>query len=214
MCEAAFEVVRGWGVARVIARPFVGTPGAFVRTEGRRDYALQPLRETLIDRLHAAGIPTVSVGKVASIFGDRGFSEKRKAGNNAAIFDATLAALDTGAPGLLFPNFVDFDMLYGHRRDAAGYGRALEVLDARLPELLERLGPDDLLVVTADHGNDPCAPGSDHTREYVPVVAWRRGMRGGVDLGTRTTLADVGATIAEWLGVRVDEGTSFLGALA
>jgi phosphopentomutase len=214
MCEAAFEVVRVWGVARVIARPFVGVPGAFVRTEGRRDYALQPPRETLVDRLRTAGQPTVSVGKVASIFGDRGFSDKRKAGNNTAIFDSTLRALDSVASGLVFPNLVDFDMLYGHRRDAVGYARALEALDARMPELLARLGPDDLLVLTADHGNDPTAPGSDHTREYVPVLAWRRGLRGGVDLGTRSTLADVGATLAEWLGVRVDEGTSFLGALA
>ncbi len=206
LCARVFPVARAFGIARVIARPFVGTPGAYVRTEGRKDLALEPPRPTLADRCMAAGVPTVSIGKVASIFGDRGFSRQVKAGNNQTIFQALLDVLDEGGGGLVFPNLVDFDMLYGHRRDPWGYARALEALDSRLPELLARLGPDDLLLVTADHGNDPTHRGTDHTREYVPMLAYRAG-RPGVALGTRDTLADVGATAAAWLGVAWDEGT-------
>lgn len=214
ICEQAFAVVQKWGVARVIARPFVGESGAYVRTENRRDIAVEPPRATLMDVLQAAGIPTVSVGKIKSIYGDRGFSGAIKAGNNTTITQATLdaivAAKHTG--GLVFANLVDFDMLYGHRRDPAGYARAIEALDMRIPELLAALGDDDLLLIVADHGNDPTAPGSDHTREYVPILAWRRGI-GRVELGTRASLADAGATAAEWLGVKLAEGTSFAGAL-
>ena len=213
LCKQSFEVVRKWGIARVIARPFVGTSGAYVRTENRKDIALQPPRDTLMDRLVAAGIPTTSIGKIASIYGERGFTRSVKAGNNTTITQAILDVLRESKGGLVFANLVDFDMLYGHRRDPLGYARALEALDQRLPELLSCLGPDDLLLVCADHGNDPTAPGSDHTREYVPVLAWRRGI-GRIDLGTRTTLADIGATAAEWLGVSAPEGTSFAGRLA
>lgn len=212
LCEATFPVARKWGIARVIARPFVGEPGAFVRTEGRRDYAQTPPRPTLMDRCVEAGIPTTSIGKVKSIFGDRGFSRQVKAANNASITQALLDVLDEGGGGLVFANLVDFDMLYGHRRDPVGYGRALMALDAAIPSLLARLGEDDLLLLTADHGNDPCFPGTDHTREYVPILAVRRGGK-GVDLGTRPTLADAGASAAAWLGVRVDEGTSFVESL-
>ncbi len=212
LCKQSFEVVRKWGIARVIARPFVGASGAYVRTENRKDIALQPPRETLMDRLVAAGVPTTSIGKIESIYGDRGFSRSVKAGNNTTITQAILDELRRSEGGLVFANLVDFDMLYGHRRDPIGYARALEALDERLPELLSCLGPDDLLLICADHGNDPTAPGSDHTREYVPVLAWRRGI-GRIDLGTRTTLADIGATAAEWLGVSAPEGTSFAGML-
>ncbi len=212
LCAAAFEVVRKWGVARVIARPFVGTPGAFVRTESRRDYALAPPRATVMDALLAARIPSTSIGKIQSIYGDRGFDRAVKAGNNATITQAVLDTLDDQPAGLIFANLVDFDMLYGHRRDPEGYARALEALDARVPEILARMGPDDLLLITADHGNDPTFPGSDHTREYVPILAWRPGAR-AVDLGTRRTLADCGATVAEWLGVACLEGRSFVGEL-
>ncbi len=211
-CQRAFEVVSRWGIARVIARPFVGSSGAYVRTENRKDIALQPPRDTLMDHLVRAGVPTTSIGKIASIYGDRGFDRAIKAGNNTAIGQALLAELRRGAGGLVFANFVDFDMLYGHRRDPEGYARAIEAFDALLPEVLAALGPDDLLLVCADHGNDPTAPGSDHTREYVPVLAWRQGL-GRVELGTRTSLADVGATAGEWLGVPVDEGTSFAASL-
>jgi phosphopentomutase len=213
ICAAAFPVARRFGIARVIARPFVGTTGAFTRTEGRKDIALAPPRETLVDRCAAAGIPTVSIGKVASIFGDRGFTRQVKAGNNATIFQATLDVLDEGTPGLIFPNLVDFDMLYGHRRDALGYGRALAAMDARWPELLARLGEEDLLLLVADHGNDPTAPGSDHTREYVPLLAYRKGVL-AKPLGTLSTLADAGATAAAWLGVRLDEGQACHAVLA
>lgn len=213
LCVSAFEVAQRWGIARVIARPFVGTPGAYVRTESRKDIALPPPRATLADRCAEAGIPTISIGKVASIFGERGFSRQVKAGNNGTIFQAMLDVLDEGVGGLIFPNLVDFDMLYGHRRDAVGYARALEAMDARMPELLARLGPDDVLLVTADHGNDPTFRGTDHTREYVPVLAYRKGCA-GVDLGTLATLADVGATAAAWLGVAYDEGSPILQVIA
>ncbi|MFN7144674.1 MAG: phosphopentomutase [Myxococcota bacterium] len=212
ICTQAFEVVRPYGVARVIARPFVGTPGAFVRTESRKDFALQPPRDTVMDRLLAAGIPTTSIGKIQSIYGDRGFTGQVKADNNGTITQAVLDTLDAQADGLIFANLVDFDMLYGHRRDPEGYATALEALDARVPEILDRMGPEDLLILTADHGNDPTFPGTDHTREYVPILAWRRGGR-AVDLGTRATLSDCGATVGEWLGVRCPEGTSFVEAL-
>lgn len=212
LCRIAFEVVQKWGIARVIARPFTGEEGAYTRTEARKDIALAPPRATLMDVLQGAGVPTTSIGKIASIYGDRGFSRAVKAGNNGTITQAILDELDRREGGLVFANLVDFDMLYGHRRDPGGYATALEALDRRIPELLARIGPDDLLLVCADHGNDPTAPGTDHTREYVPVLAWRPGL-GRVDLGTRASLADIGATAAEWLGVRLSEGESFAAAL-
>ncbi len=208
ICELAFPAVRAAGIARVIARPFVGTDGAFVRTENRRDFALEPPRPTLMDRLMERGIPTTSIGKIKSIYGDRGFSSAIKAGNNATITQATIDALKMQVSGLIFSNLVDFDMLYGHRRDVFGYARALEALDARVPEIIAALHDDDLLLITADHGNDPTYPGTDHTREYVPILAYRHNGR-VVDLGQRSTLADCGASAAEWLGVAIDEGTSF-----
>jgi phosphopentomutase len=213
ICEAAFDLVVPLGIARVIARPFVGVPGAFVRTGNRRDIAQEPPRDTLVDVLARAGLPTVSIGKIKNIYGDRGFSRAVKASGNAAITQAVLDEMDTTESGLVFANLVDFDMLYGHRRDVAGYARALEDFDRRLPEILEKARPGDLLLLTADHGNDPSYRGSDHTREYVPVLAWFPGAH-GADLGTRPTLADCGATAAEWLGVPAAEGTSFLGALS
>ena len=212
ICEASFEVVKRWGVARVIARPFVGTSGAYVRTENRKDIALQPPRDTIMDRLAAAGVPTVSIGKIKSIYGDRGFSRAVKAGNNATITQAIIDEIVASKGGLIFANLVDFDMLYGHRRDPAGYAAALNALDARVPEMLAGLGADDLFLLCADHGNDPTFPGSDHTREYVPVLAWRPGI-GRVELGTRVSLADIGATAAEWLGIAPVEGESFAAVL-
>jgi phosphopentomutase len=213
-CARAFEVASRWGIARVIARPFDGPSGAYRRTEARRDFAVQPPRPTLMDVLQGAGVRTASVGKVANIYGDRGFDIALKAGNNTAIFDRTLEACGPGGAAFVFANLVDFDMLYGHRRDPAGYADALEAFDARLPELLALLDDDDLLLITADHGNDPTFPGTDHTREYVPVLAWTPRLRTSVALGDRATLADVGATAAAWLGVRIAEGTSFAAAVA
>ncbi len=213
MCELAFEIVAPHQVARVIARPFVGEPGAFSRTENRRDFALQPERDTVLDLLVAAGQEVTSVGKVKNLYGGRGFSQAVKAGNNMAVVDATLRQLGRQPGGLVFANLVDFDMLWGHRRDPVGYARGLEAFDLRLPEILAALGPDDLLIITADHGNDPCHPGSDHTREYVPILALRPGAV-GVELGLRRSLADVGATVADHLGVGpLDTGSSFLAML-
>ncbi len=213
MCEQAFAIVEPHQVARVIARPFVGQPGAFQRTENRKDFALQPDADTVLDRLLAAGQPVTSVGKVKNLYGGRGFSRAVKAGNNMAVVDATLEALRAQEGGLIFANLVDFDMLWGHRRDPVGYAGGLEAFDLRLPELLAGMGPDDIMIITADHGNDPCHPGSDHTREYVPVLAVLPGVA-GVALGQRGSLADVGATVAEHLGVGpLDAGQSFLGML-
>lgn len=209
ICEIAFSLVVPLGVARVIARPFTGELGHFVRSQNRRDFALCPPRDTLMDVLMRAGIPTTSIGKVKDIFGGRGFSEAVKAGDNAAITEATLRQLDKQKDGFLFSNLVDFDMKYGHRRDPVGYARALEEFDQRLPELLQRMTPDDLLILTADHGNDPTFPGSDHTREYVPVLAYAPACP-AQDLGRRPTLADIGATVAHWLGVSVTEGSLLL----
>ena len=210
MCEAAFEIVAPHQVARVIARPFVGQPGAFQRTENRKDFALQPDADTVLDLLVAAGRSVTSVGKVKSLYGGRGFSRAVKATNNQAVVDATLKVLSEQPDGLVFANLVDFDMLWGHRRDPQGYARGLEAFDLRLPELLAALRPDDLMILTADHGNDPCHPGSDHTREYVPILAVRPG-RPGCDLELRGSLADVGASVADHLGVGpLASGRSFL----
>ncbi len=210
-CEDAFRLVTNWGVARVIARPFVGEPGSFTRTHNRRDFSLRPPAKTVVDMLKAAGQTTTSVGKVKSVFGDRGFTKQIKAGDNAGIMRGVLDALDHQYKGLIFANFVDFDMLFGHRRDPEGYAKALVEFDHRIPDIMERMGRRDLLILTADHGNDPTAPGSDHTREYVPILAWQRDHRGN-DLGTRTSLADVAATIADWfeLKQKPTAGTSFL----
>ncbi len=205
LCERAFEIVSPHQVARVIARPFLGQPGSFQRTENRKDFSMQPDRDTLLDLLLAAGQPVTGVGKVSTLYGGRGFQRTVKAGNNEAVTDRLLEVLDQQSAGLIFANLVDFDMLYGHRRDPAGYARALEAFDRRLPSIMERLGADDLLLITADHGNDPVHSGSDHTREYVPVLAWRHG-NAGPALGLRHQLADAGATIAEHLGLAAGGG--------
>ncbi len=210
MCEQAFDIVAPYQVARVIARPFVGQPGAFTRTENRKDFAMQPDGDTVLDRLLAAELPVTSVGKVVNLYGGRGFSRAIKAGNNMAVVDRLLEVMAEQQGGLIFANLVDFDMLWGHRRNPQGYAGGLEAFDRRLPEILAAMATDDLLVITADHGNDPCHPGSDHTREYVPVLALRPG-GAGASLGQRTTLADVGATVADHLGVGpLDSGVGFM----
>ncbi len=209
-CREAFELVSRYRVARVIARPFVGEPGAFVRTTNRYDFAFQAPEDTLIDRVAAAGLSTTSIGKVKSIFGGRGFSSAVKAGHNPEITQAVIDQLGNQGGGLIFANLVDFDMMFGHRRNPAGYAQALEAFDRRLPEILAPMDEQDLLIMTADHGCDPTHPGTNHTREYVPVLAWRRGGRGD-DLGILASMADVGATLAEWLGVDpLGTGSSFL----
>lgn len=215
VCRTARELLDPWGVGRVIARPFVGQPGAFRRTYNRRDYSLPPPRETGLDRLTRAGIPVVGVGKIGDIFAGRGVARSVHTEGNADGLRATLAEARAFEHGLVFVNLVDFDMLYGHRRDPAGYRRALEELDRALPELRAALRPGDLVLLTADHGNDPThLQTTDHTREYVPLLAFGPGLAAGRDLGTRASLADVGATVEEALGLTPPVGTSFLAALA
>lgn len=210
-CELARELLDPWRVARVIARPFVGTPGAFKRTYNRRDYALLPPHATLLDLLQGARVPVVGIGKIQNIFAERGVDVSLHTEGNADGVEQTLGALAAHPDGLIFTNLVDFDMLYGHRNDPEGYGRALMEVDAALPALLAAAGPDTLVTITADHGCDPTLTWStDHTREYVPLVATYAGLTQGRDLGQRASLADLGQTIAENFGVRLPAGVSFL----
>jgi phosphopentomutase len=215
MCEIAREILSGPDeVGRVIARPFVGEPGRFVRTYGRRDYAVDPPASTLLDEVKAAGLDVVAVGKVGSIFCHRGTTAEIAGKGNMDLVDRTLEAMRDAGRGLVFSNLVDFDMLYGHRNDVEGYARALEEFDARIPELRAAMRPSDLFVVTADHGCDPTTPSTDHSREYVPVLAFGDRVRAARDLGTRATMADIGRTVAENFGVGLAAGTSFLAELA
>jgi len=215
MCEIARQLLQGrHRVGRVIARPFVGTPGNFRRTEGRRDYAVDPPQPTLLDLLKDPGWETVAVGKTGSIFNHRGFTREIPASNNMAAIEGTLLAMRETAAGLIFVNLVDFDTLYGHRNDVEGYARALEAFDARLPEIEAHLREDDLLLLTADHGCDPTTPSTDHSREYVPILAYGARVRQGVNLGIRRSLADIGQTIAENFGLRLSVGESFLAEIA
>jgi phosphopentomutase len=212
ICEIAFDLVgRGMNVGRVIARPFVGQPGAFARTSNRHDYALDPTGETLLDRLTARGVPVFSIGKVKDLFAGRGISESVPSKNDAEGMTRVEEALDHRESGLIFVNLVDFDTQYGHRNDVAGYAANLERFDARLAAVLPKLRSSDLLVVTADHGNDPSTPSTDHSREYVPVMMTGARVRAGVDVGTRATFADLGQTLAAAFDVgALAHGTSFL----
>ena len=211
ICEKARDILRGeHEVGRVIARPFVGEPGAFSRTGNRHDYAIRPPRENLLVALAAAGLDVVAVGKIASIYDAAGVTEDLPAKNNEQSIAQTIRALGRETRGLIFANLVDFDMLYGHRRDAEGYARALEAFDAALPAIEAALKDGDLLIITADHGNDPTFRGSDHTREYVPLFAYGRRARAGVNLGTRDSLADIGQTVADNFGLKLVAGESFL----
>jgi phosphopentomutase len=202
-CERARALLRGeHAVGRVIARPFDGEPGSFFRTKERRDYALPPAGPTVLEALEKAGVRTLGVGKIEDIFSRRGLSGSDHTGDNESSLDATVAFLrQADGPTLVFANLVDFDMVYGHRRDATGYAHCLERLDARLPEVVAELGEDDWLFLTADHGCDPTAPGTDHTRELTPMVAFSPGGTAGRRLADRGTFADLGATVAEVFGV-------------
>ncbi len=211
MCRVARELLAGPDrVARVIARPFVGPPGSFVRTGNRKDFAIPPPEDTLLDRLKARGLASIGVGKIASIFDYRGLTSILEAHSNGEALDQTIRALSGAPEGLLFTNLVDFDMLWGHRNDPKGYARCLEEFDARLPELQSALGEEDCLVISADHGCDPTTASTDHSREYVPILVFGRSLLGGVNLGTRPTMADIGQTIAENFGLALPIGTSFL----
>jgi phosphopentomutase len=211
-CEIAYKLVgEGLGVGRVIARPFVGTPGHFKRTANRHDYALPPPRETLLDRVTAASLPVVAIGKIEDLFAGRGITRAFHTASDDEGMDHVERQMTDIDRGLIFTNLVDFDTQYGHRNDIEGYARNLERFDARLGALLPRLRDDDVLIVTADHGNDPTTASTDHSREYVPLLVTGARVRSGVDLGTRRTFADVGQTLAEVFGVtRLDHGTSFL----
>ena len=214
-CEIAYELtVSGLGLGRVIARPFVGQAGSFTRTTNRHDYAMPPQGETLLDRLHARGVPTISIGKINDLFAARGLSASfptRSDDDGMTRIEEQMASLERG---LLFANLVDFDTLYGHRNDVKGYAHNLEQFDRRLARLLPRLRPDDLLVVTGDHGNDPSTPSTDHSREHVPLLITGERVKKGVDLGTRSSFADLGQTLAEVFGVGpLAHGSSFLEAI-
>jgi phosphopentomutase len=211
-CEIAYELAgKGMGVGRVIARPFIGSPGAFRRTPNRRDFALTPPSPTLLDHLKDAAFPVVAIGKIEDLFAGRGITSATHTVNDDHGIDEVLRAMSTTDRGLIFANLVDFDTQYGHRNDVAGYAGNLERIDARLSEVFSALQPRDLLVVTADHGNDPTTASTDHAREHVPVFLTGRGVRAGVDLGTRRTFADLGQTIAQVFAVGpLAHGTSFL----
>ena len=215
MCEAARNLLRGrHEVGRVIARPFVGEPGAFRRTENRHDYAVPPPRDMLLPALSNDGLDVVAVGKISSIYDAAGVTRELPGKNNDQSVDETIRALGEDSRGLIFSNLVDFDMLYGHRRDVEGYARALEHFDTRLPEIERAMRDTDLLVLTADHGNDPTYRGTDHTREYAPLLVYGPRARAGVNFGDRASLADIGQTIADNFGLRLKAGESFLGEIA
>jgi phosphopentomutase len=232
ICEIAFDLVaRGKGVGRVIARPFVGAPGSFKRTANRHDYALEPIGETLLDRLTHRGIPVMAIGKINDLFAGRGIGRAVHTANDAEGMERLDQAIQAGGDGFIFANLVDFDTVYGHRNDVPGYAANLERFDEAIARVLPRLRPSDLLVVTADHGNDPSTPSTDHSREFVPVLitggppqsaegprelAERPAKAGphvrrGIDIGTRQTFADLGQTLAENFDVGpLAHGTSFL----
>ena len=216
LCKIVRRLVDPLNIGRVIARPFVGENAAtYVRTANRRDYAVPPPEPTLLDRLTARGKSVIGIGKIGDIFAHRGVSEVRKASSNMALLDTALGAMDDAGEGdLVFANFVDFDTLYGHRRDIPGYAAALEAFDRRLPEVLARLRSGDLLILTADHGCDPSWRGTDHTRERVPVFGLAKGLRGG-DIGLRLSYADIGESVAAHLGLpRGRHGQSFHATIA
>ncbi len=214
MCEIAREILRGpYEVGRVIARPFEGEPGSFSRTSNRHDYAVPPPRGMLLDRLEEVGAPVFSVGKILDIFLSRGIGGYEKTKTNADGMAKILTAMEDQDRGLIFANLVDFDMLYGHRNDVEGYARALEQVDAWIPELIAKMESRDLLILTADHGCDPTTSSTDHSREYVPLLTYGRGARAAQNLGTRQSLSDIGQTVAENFETSIACGSSFLSSL-
>ena len=217
MCEIARKMLDGpHRVGRVIARPFTGTPGSFRRTERRHDYAVEPPRPMLLDVLAERNVPVLGIGKIHDIYNGRGVQNYVTTKNNADGMEKLHAALGQQRSGLVFANLVDFDMLYGHRKEVEGFARSLEEFDGMLGSLVDRMRPSDLLLITADHGCDPddCSPSTDHSREYVPIVAYSPGGQRGINLGVRPTLADMGQTVAENFGGRIPRGTSFLSQIS
>ena len=211
ICETARGILDGeHKVGRVIARPFLGEPGNFYRTENRHDYAVPPPRANLLPALKDEDLDVVCIGKIASIYDSVGVTVDLTAKNNQQSIDQTIHALEQDTRGLIFSNLVDFDMLYGHRRDTEGYAKALEHFDSSLPHIEAAMRDGDVMIITADHGNDPTFPGTDHTREYAPLLVYGKTARPGVNLGTRASLADIGQTAAENFGLRLTAGESFL----
>lgn len=211
-CELAREMLTGdYAVGRVIARPFVGEYPNYTRTARRHDYSLQPPRATMLNNLEDAGYECIGVGKISDIFAGSGITQQIRTQNNTDGIAKALDLMENDFEGICFVNLVDFDMVYGHRNDAPGYARALMEFDQALPKFMEQMGEDDLLIITADHGCDPSTPSTDHSREYTPMLAWSKKIRPGANLGTRTTFADIGATVLEYFGLenRTD-GQSFL----
>lgn len=216
ICEIARKLTleEEFKVGRVIARPFIGIPGDFQRTSNRHDYALKPSDTTILDVLKEKELAVIAIGKINDIFDGEGITEAIRTSSNMDGMDKFIATADREFTGLSFVNLVDFDAQFGHRRDPIGYGKALEEFDKRLPELLSKLDENDLLIITADHGNDPVHHGTDHTREYVPLLVYSSRFNQGSDLGIRKTFADVGATIADNFNIKWNgEGTSFLAQL-
>ena len=214
ICETAREMLRGdREVGRVIARPFEGEAGHFVRTSNRKDYAVPPPRGMLLDQLSEAKVPIHSVGKIFDVFLGRGIGDYDKTKSNADGMQKTLEALEETKRGLIYINLVDFDQLFGHRNDVEGYAKSLEEADAWLQTLQAKLQPGDLVILTADHGCDPTTPSTDHSREYVPLLVYGPSARQGGNLGLRATLSDIGQTVAEIFGVKIGKGKSFLAEL-
>ena len=200
MCSIAREILKGEDqVARIIARPFIGEYGDFTRTSNRKDYSLSPFEKTILDFVSEKGYDVISVGKISDIFNHRGITKKVRTDSNMDGVDKTIQFLKNDSKGIIFINLIDFDAKYGHRRNPIGYREALEEFDKRIPEILDSLKESDMLIITADHGNDPTYKGTDHTREYVPLIVYGNKIKSNVNLGTRETFADIAATIADVL---------------
>jgi len=216
ICKIARKMLVGkWNVSRVIARPFVGISGDYTRTTNRKDYAVAPYAKTMLDYIKEAGLEVNAIGKISDIYAGHGITKSTPTKDNASGIDATIAHLQSESRGLIFTNLVDFDSLYGHRRDYKGYAKALMEFDKRLPEILAALRPDDIVMFTADHGCDPTFRGTDHTREYVPLLVYGDKIKSGINLGIRSSFSDIGKTILDYLGVPGDiQGESFLHTVA
>ena len=211
ICQIAREILSGDDtVSRVICRPFTGKSGNYYRTENRKDFSVDPPGKTVLDLLKEKGKEVIAVGKIEDIFNRRGITKIDHTKNNKTGIQATLDYLNKDFDGLLFVNLVDFDMLYGHRNNPQGYAEALEYFDSFVPDIISRMNDEDMLIITADHGCDPTTPGTDHTREYIPILVYGKHMKRGVDLGIRSTFADIAATITEYFGYEFPTGTSLL----
>ncbi|QUH20718.1 phosphopentomutase [Alkaliphilus sp. B6464] len=211
ICKIAREIMMGDNaVARIIARPFIGTPGSFTRTHNRRDYSLNPTRDTVLDIVKKEGLDVVAIGKIEDIFNGKGITEAAHTIDNMDGIDKTIEYIQKSSKGIIFTNLVDFDSKYGHRRDSKGYKEALESLDMRVPEILDSMNDDDIIIFTADHGNDPTYKGSDHTREYIPIVIYGNKIKQNVNIGTRKSFADIAATISDIFEIQsTGNGESF-----